>query len=302
MQHFKSIANYCEAIKIAPSRQPFFDIRRFEDNMPTVVAKMEPFKHEFYAIAIKVEGSGKAISGHHTNFPEGATVFFNSPFQIISWDILPDWEGYYIMFSKEFMTQSKHLQQLLAEFPFLKIDQSIPFEVKPEEVSKLLQVYEAIYEEQQELKIDSSSIIEAQVLVLLNYVKRFFNAQVEPNTAETEFRKADINLLSRFQTLIETSFYVQISSNKKTHSPSFYANELAIHPNYLNAIVKQITGHTAKSHIHKHLLSLAKSRLLQTDMSIKELAYSLHFDSPNNFSSFFKKQTGITPNTYRKNG
>ena len=128
----------------------------------------------------------------------------------------------------------------------------------------------------------------------------FIAAQVEPNTAETEFRKADINLLSRFQTLIETSFYDQSSSDKRTHSPSFYANELAIHPNYLNAIVKQITGHTAKSHIHNHLLSLAKSRLMQTDMSIKELAYSLHFDSPNNFSSFFKKQTGETPNMFRK--
>lgn len=299
MQHFKTIAAYCKAIHIQPPKQPFFDIRSFEDNMPTVVSNMEPFKHEFYAIAIKVEGSGKAITGHHTNFPEGATVFFNTPFQIISWDILPDWEGYYLMFSKEFITQSKHLQQLLNEFPFLKMDKSIPFEVKPEEVSKLLQIYESIYEEQQNLKEDSLAIIETQVLVLLNFVKRFFNAQVKKEDAIEAFRKADVNLLSRFQTLIETNFYENSAINKKVHSPSFYATQLAVHPNHLNAIVKQITGHTAKQHIQNHLLQLAKSRLLQTELSIKEIAYALHFDAPNNFNSFFKKQTGQTPIGYR---
>ncbi|WP_412984612.1 helix-turn-helix domain-containing protein [Pontimicrobium sp. IMCC45349] len=301
MQHFKTIADYCKAINITSPKQPFFDIRSFEENMPTVVSEMKPFKHEFYAIAIKVEGSGKAITGHHNNFPEGATVFFNTPFQIISWDILPDWEGYYLMFSKEFVTHSKHLQKLLDEFPFLKIDKSIPFEVKPEEVSKLLQIYKSIHEEQQSLRQDSLTIIESQVLVLLNFIKRFFNAQISKEDALKAFRKADVNLLSRFQTLIETSFYTNNLTNRKAHSPSFYAELLAVHPNHLNAIVKQITGHTAKKHIQNHLLRLAKSRLLQTEMSIKEIAYSLHFDAPNNFNSFFKKQTGQTPNLFRKN-
>lgn len=300
MKHFTTINDYCTAINISQPKQSYFDIRSFEENMPTVVANMAPFKHEFYAIAIKVEGTGKAISGHHTNFPEGATVFFNSPFQIISWDILPNWEGYYIIFSKEFITQSKHLQRLLTEFPFLKIDKSIPFEVQPQEVSKLLQTYEAIYEEQQNLKKDSLAIIEAHVLVLLNFVKRFFNAQIHPKDAEQAFRKADISLLSRFQTLIETSFYKADVYAKKTHSPSYYASQLAVHPNHLNATVKQITGHTAKFHIHTHILRLAKSKLVQTDLSIKEIAYSLHFEAPNNFSSFFKKHTQQTPNHYRK--
>ena len=300
MLQFKTIADYCKAIHISPPKQPYFDIRSFEENMPTVVSKMEPFKHEFYAIAMKVEGSGKAITGHHTDFPEGATIFFNTPFQIISWDILPDWQGYYLMFSKEFITRSKHLQQLLTEFPFLKIDRSIPFEVQPHEVAKLLMIYRAIHEEQQQLKKDALAIIEAQVLVLLNFVKRFFDAQVDKDEAQEELRKADVQLLSRFQTAIETSFYDTSLANKKVHSPSYYAEKLAVHPNHLNATVKQITGHTAKKHIQDHLLRLAKSRLLQTTQSIKELAYSLHFDSPNNFSSFFKKHTGQTPNAYRK--
>lgn len=300
VKHFKNIEAYCKAIQIPPPKQAFFDVRSFEENMKSVVATMESFKHEFYAIAMKVEGSGKAITGHHTNFPEGATVFFNTPFQLISWDILPDWKGYYIMFSKEFIASSKYLQKLLSDFPFLKIDQSLPFEVQPEEVSKLLSVFEVIHEENNHFREDSNAVIEAQVLVLLTFVKRFFDAQINQEEAKAAFRKADVHLLSRFQTLIETNFYSVETASKSTHSPSYYANQLAVHPNHLNAIVKQITGHTAKTHIHNHIVQLAKSRLLQTDMSIKEIAYSLHFDAPNNFSSFFKKYTSETPNSFRK--
>lgn len=300
LKHFKTITDYCKAINISPPQQPFFDIRRFEDNMATVVSKMPPFKHEFYAIAIKIEGTGKAITGHHDHFPDGATLFFNTPFQLLSWDIVPDWKGYYIMFSKEFITRSKYLQKLLTDFPFLKIDSSVPFEVKPKEVSRLLRVYEDIYVENQNITIDTNTIIETQTLVLLEYVKRFFNRQVNHTEAQKAFRKADIHLLSRFQALIETSLYETAMVTKKTHSPSFYAEKLAVHPNHLNATVKQITGHTAKQHINNHLLQLAKSQLLQTQKSVKEIAYRLHFDSPNHFSSFFKKQTGQTPNGFRK--
>ena len=300
MQHFKTIASYCKAIQIPAPKQAYFDIRSFKENMPTVVSKMPAFKHEFYAIAIKVEGTGKALTGQHTTAPEGATVFFNTPFQITSWDILPDWEGYYLMFSKEFITQSKHLQTLLQEFPFLKIDKSIPFKVQPEEVDALLDVYKCIHRENQQLLADSATMIEAHLLVLLNYVKRFFTQQVSLEDAKAAFRKADVNLLSRFQSLIEISFYESSLSNKHVHSTRFYAEHLAVHPNYLNAIVKQITGHTAKNHIQNHVLRLAKSRLLQTDMSVKEIAYALHFEAPNNFNSFFKRLTGQTPNTFRK--
>ncbi|WP_420401659.1 helix-turn-helix domain-containing protein [Flagellimonas sp.] len=297
---YTTLQDYCKAIKIPPPKRNDFDIRSFQENMPTVVHNMPAFKHEFYAIALKLEGGGKAMSGHHGSL-EGSTVFFNSPFQIISWDIAPNWEGFYIIFTKEFIAKSKHLQQLLDEFPFLKIDKAIPFEVDVEEAIPMLAVFQNIYNELQNEQKDSFLVLEAQVLLLLNYVKRYFKIQVDSDEASKAIRKTDIALLSRFQALVETQLREDIIAKKgKTHSPSYYADQLGIHPNHLNTIVKSITQHTAKQHIHEHLLRLAKSRLLQTNMSVKEIAYSLHFDSPNNFSSFFKKQTSQSPNSFRK--
>lgn len=302
MKHFKTIESYCNTIQISKPKHPHFDIRSFGDNMETVIPKMLPFRHEFYAIALKVDGKGKAISGHHTHFPEGSTIFFNSPFQIQSWDIVPDWEGFYIMFSQDFISKSNFLQDILEHFPFLKIEKDMPFEVQKEDVQTILSIYESIQLEYNNDRLDKFQLIESYVLLLLNFVKRYFQDTVEHQEASAEIRKTDLKLLSRFKTLIETKFYDHLSLDNASHvhSPSFYATILHIHPNHLNAVVKQITGLTAKQQIQNHVLNLAKSKLSQTQESIKEIAYSLHFDSPNSFSSFFKKMTSKTPNTYRK--
>jgi len=302
MQHFKTITKYCQAINISQPKHTHFDIRSFDENMPTVIQKMSTFRHEFYAIAIKVEGKGKAISGHFQDFPEGASIFFNSPFQLLSWDIAPDWQGYYLVFSQDFLVNSKYLQNLLQEFPFLKIDKSIPFQIEAKDLDTILNIYKNIYQEYYENNQDKFQLIEAQLLLLLNYVRRYFNKQVKAEEINEVLRKADLKLLSRFQNLIETSFYpdAKLETFANIHSPSYYAEKLNIHPNHLNAVVKEITGQTASKHIQNHILQLAKSYLLQSNLSVKEIAYTLYFDSPNNFSTFFKKHTQMTALKYRQ--
>ncbi len=263
---------------------------------------MPAFRHEFYAIAIKADGDGKAITGQFSDFPEGTTIFFNTPFQIISWDIIPNWKGYYLMFSQDFIAQSKVLSQLLAMFPFLKIDKSIPFNIPQEQLLNILSVYEKVWLEYHSAEEDKFQLIEAQVFLLLTYVKRLFEQQVDDAIAESSLKAADLKLLSRYQTLIQTSFYpnAQLETFANLHSTSYYAQKLSVHPNHLNAVVKGISGITALNHIHNHLLSLSKSYLAQTDWSVKEIAYALHFDSPNNFSSFFKRNIELTPLAYRQ--
>lgn len=302
MQHFKTITEYCKAIGISAPKHPHFDIRSFEENMKQVVANMPPFRHEFYSIAIKADGGGKAITGHHTDFPEGVTIFFNSPFQILSWDIVPDWSGYYILISQDFLASSHLFEHLLEDFPFLKIDESIPFEISQDDLPNILNIYDHIVAEYQSDHDDKFGFIQSYVLLLLNQVKRLFSKQVDEQKAKEQFRSADLKLLSRFQKLIKTSYYpdAQLETFANLHSPSYYAQVLSIHPNHLNAVVKSITGQTALNHIHNHILKLAKAELVQTNNSVKEIAYSLHFESPNNFSSFFKKHTKTTPLSYRR--
>ena len=303
MKNFKTISAYCKTIHISPPKYEWFDIRTFEENMSTVVHQMPPFRHAFYAIAIKVGGKGKAVSSHYNDFPDGSVVFFNSPFQILSWDIAPDWQGYYLMMTQEFLSSSHLFNNFLEQFPFLKIGEAIPFNLSETEEKEILKIFDKIYKEYHSANSDKLEFINTYVLLLLKHVKRYFYKQLNHNEADKAIRSADVKLLSRYQKLIELHFRANTDwdYSKNVHSPSFYAELLNIHPNHLNAVVKGISGKTALQHIHTHLIHLAKSYLTQTNLSIKEIAYQLQFDAPNNFNNFFKKHTQTTPGTYRKN-
>lgn len=302
MKNFKTIRAYAEAVKIPPSKYEHFMIRSFQENMPTVVHKMPAFRHAFYAIALKMNGGGKALASHYSAFPEGSVVFFNSPFQILSWDIAPNWEGFYVLMTQDFIARSHLFKDFLEEFPFLKIDQAIPFQVNDQETSILLDIYQRIDKEYHSNHPDKFDLIATYVRLLLNYVKRYFNQQIEEEQGSQMVRTADLKLLNRYQELIEQHFRLDIAWDytKNLHSPSFYADLLNIHPNHLNSIVKNNLGMTALQYIHRHLVHQAKSYLTQTNLSIKEIAYELQFDSPNNFNNFFKKHTQLTPGKYRK--
>lgn len=303
MQHFKTITEYSNAIGILPPKHPHFDIRSFEENMGSMVSHMPSFRHEFYYIAIRTYGEGKVRSGHNTKLPEGVTIYFNTPFQIQSWDIDTSWTGYYIIFSQDFLSTSHYFDRFLDDFPFLKIDESVPFNIDKIDQPEILNIYNRIKQEFVSEREDKFDFISIYVIQLLTQIKRLYSQHVGDKMLKEQIRKADLQLLSRFQKLVKTSFYpeAELDASANIHSPSYYASILNVHPNHLNAVVKSITGHTTLYHIHNHIIIQAKAELTQTNFSVKEIAYRLRFDSPSHFGSFFKKYTGMTPLSYRKN-
>jgi AraC family transcriptional regulator, transcriptional activator of pobA len=300
LKHITTLEEYCRNINIAKPRYPFFDIRSFEDNMKTVKRKVEPFRHEFYAIALRLQGEGTTQTGQFTReHGQEHTLFFNSPYQTISWDIALNWKGYYIIFTEDFIRRNPLGINLVADFPFLRLDQSIPLTLDEEEVVILDIAFKKINKEYHSENEDKFQLIHAYTYLLLLYVKRSFNRHTVQLPSQTkENRTADIKLLSRFQTLIETSFY-EAGKKSDAHNVAAYARSLSVHPNYLNAVVKRITGKTAKQLIHDYIMTMAKSLLTTTDLSVKEIAFRLLFDEPTHFTAFFKKLQRQTPNQFR---
>jgi AraC-like DNA-binding protein len=70
-------------------------------------------------------------------------------------------------------------------------------------------------------------------------------------------------------------------------------------PNYLSSVFKEATGQTVLDEIHRLRLDEARSRLAESDDSIKEIAMALGFESQHYFSRFFRRATGMTPSEYR---
>jgi AraC-like DNA-binding protein len=117
--------------------------------------------------------------------------------------------------------------------------------------------------------------------------------------AKQENRTSDILLVSRFQSMVETMFSNE-DADAEVRQPSFYAEKLNVHPNHLNAVVKRISGKTASQIIRLYLINTAKSLLRQTTLSIKEIAYRMHFTEPTHFNAFFRKNTDVTPQQFRE--
>lgn len=87
---------------------------------------------------------------------------------------------------------------------------------------------------------------------------------------------------------------------RAAHEVSFYADRLNLTTRQLTEICKRQTAESAKRFINKELVTEAK-RLLQFSSSpVKEIAYSLDFSSAEQFSHFFKKETGVSPQRFRQ--
>ncbi|MBN9284170.1 MULTISPECIES: helix-turn-helix domain-containing protein [Flavobacterium] len=78
-----------------------------------------------------------------------------------------------------------------------------------------------------------------------------------------------------------------------------YSDLLHISPKYLSECVKQQTGFSAIDIIHQKITLEAEFLLRYSELSIKEIATALSFDTLSHFSRFFKAQKKCTPSEYR---
>ena len=134
---------------------------------------------------------------------------------------------------------------------------------------------------------DSVSYIMLKTLlkVLLLHLIRYQN---------NGFLEQDLNQKRVFQflELMEINFLTETNTD-------FYANKIGISMKRLNQILKEKLNLTAKQIIGQRQITEAKRRLVKSEITTKELAFVLGFDSISSFSRFFKKNVGVSPSAFR---
>ncbi|MBQ9805705.1 MAG: helix-turn-helix domain-containing protein [Clostridia bacterium] len=84
-------------------------------------------------------------------------------------------------------------------------------------------------------------------------------------------------------------------------SLSDLAHACNISISYLKLLFKTYAGIAPKQY-YANLRTQYAAELLRQGVSSAEIANRMNFSSPSYFSAFFKKQTGISPSEYQKNG
>jgi AraC-like DNA-binding protein len=103
----------------------------------------------------------------------------------------------------------------------------------------------------------------------------------------------NVELAEKFMTLLDRHY-------KEKRMVSDYASLLSVTPNYLNEIVKKLTGEPAGYHIRQRITLEAKRHAAHSSLCMKEIAYALGFADMAHFSKFFKNTTGRNFTDYRK--
>ncbi|MGM9905798.1 helix-turn-helix transcriptional regulator [Lactobacillus sp.] len=78
------------------------------------------------------------------------------------------------------------------------------------------------------------------------------------------------------------------------------AGQLHVSQSYLQHVFKEETGQGIKNYIDQQRLLKAKQLLRFSDESVTALAQQLGYSSPSQFSQFFKRLTGKSPQQFRK--
>ena len=102
-------------------------------------------------------------------------------------------------------------------------------------------------------------------------------------------------LFARFRQLVETHWQEHWTIPR-------YAEELKVTESRLNRLCRSLADKTAFEVVQDRLMLEARRRLVYVQVPVSQLAYELGYQDPAYFCRHFKKQTGMTPTDFRKQG
>lgn len=138
-------------------------------------------------------------------------------------------------------------------------------------------------------------------LLFLHVLECIHNAlKLQPETESVKLTAAS-RLASAFKTLLNEQFPLMYpSQHLELRTPQHFADRLAVHTNYMNRALKEVTGKTTTQLITERMIQEARALLLHSNWSVSQISYSLGFDEPTHFTKTFRKLTGQTPSMLRQ--
>jgi AraC family transcriptional activator of pobA len=273
-----------------------FNVFKIDDFIARINEKpaMPYNRRTYYKISLirgrnRVEYADKVIE-----IKENAVLFATPkvPYNYVPQDA--DQSGYFCIFTEEFLIHTKS-GVVLDDLPIFKSAGYPVFTISEEDTQEI----ESIFRKMQK---ELSSNYAFKYDLLRNYVLELIHSgqKLQPATALYPTHSASARVSSLFAELLERQFPIESRNQKlKLRTAKDYADQLAVHVNHLNKVLKEITGKTTTDLVSNRIVQEAKILLRQTNWSVSEIAYCLGFEQVAHFSNFFRKQTSFSPLSFR---
>ena len=264
-----------------------FSIRALEQVLNGKDLVHDLHRHDFYFVLAVQHGSGI----HEIDFikypVQDNSVFILRPGQVHKLELAADAVGFLMEFDLSFY-QPKNT---ISEHRWKKASSKSYCELETPRFKKLHTYLNTVFDEYSSKQEGYLEAIKATLdLFFLEYIRQSRN----PNS----IAKSESGYIQeRFEELVRL-LETNISSMK---SVSAYADLLSLSSYQLNSISKTAVGKTVSDLINEQIILEAKRHLLATPEQVKEIAYTLGFEDPSYFIRFFRKHTGVSPDTFRKN-
>ena len=270
------------------------DVIAFEP-MLTDIRRTPVFSMTFYNIMLILEGSDVvAVNGRSRQIERGL-IICSIPGEVWEFPADPQLKVLNLIFEKEFLLSFFNDPHFLDRFDYLQADRSTPF-LKPDEPTfeRILSLFQEMKGEIIRHEEKDQHILRAMLYGTMMLLQRV--PMVDAEQVETVQRSLTDIPVSRY-----VDDFVQLVNEhfREEHGTEFYADRLCITPNYLNKIVRQSLGKSAKTYILDQILAEACRLLRYTTLSINDIATQLHFDTATYFVRIFGKHIGQTPLAYR---
>jgi AraC-like DNA-binding protein len=262
--------------------------------------KCNPLHHHIYCISIEIEnGNVTRTAIHGTTFSKASMAFIVHGNDPAIQSSTSETKTFFILFSENFLVRYRNVAGAVAGLPFFQSETTCNYVTAKNESDFLETICTNIINEYRSGYADRLELLTSYIHILIAQFGRYYGSVSQSQVQVS--RITDIHLPSlteRFKHCIKQNI-AAAEVDKAARFVNFYAEKLFVHPNHLNAVVKRDTGKPAITMIHKQVIEEAKLMLIDTGMSVKEIAYRLAFKEPSHFNAFFRKYTSVTPVSYR---
>jgi len=268
-----------------------FDLVSLEDiftSHPTDHSQFENHAISFYAIMLITEKKG-IHSINYQEYPYNEGTVFTIRRDSIHKFHKSKAEGKLFIFTENFVVRYLDEQHSIKLFQlFNDLLGSPKVQLSKEDFIEIKQIVQQIEKEYLEVKDAHSLEIVRSLLHVL--ITKLFRIKAKGNDIFENSKY--ISQFIHFQNLVETTCF----ENRKV---SYYAKAMNVTPRTLNNITNSIIHKSAKAFINEILIVQIKRLLINTQLTINEIAYKVGFDEPTNLFKYFKKYTGSSPNSFR---